>query len=179
MAETLLLSDLTNINPVPDSLTFCVTHKIIRIAANKYDTDPKRAGLLAIKYESDIIDYRKQYSFKWKVERNPTANCSSSDIVGEMFAATYNHNQNTVRLILCGLPSKKQIGDYVDVIQVEWSLRIKDCDELDFNNVALFAVGKEPIVYENDKQVLSTFDMDDYKEMDEFVFCVDVFAVGG
>ena len=89
LSESLLLSDLTG-NSNLDSLTLTVRHKIIRIVANKYDSDPKRAGSLAIKYESDIINYRKKYKLKWKVYRNPGSNCSSSDIIGEMFAGIYN-----------------------------------------------------------------------------------------
>ena len=177
---------MNNINP--NKLTFTVKHKILRISGVDYKRktpsfDPFDISSMMeaypvwtprmIKFESDIIGYRKKYSLQWKVSKDTISNHVCSDIMGEMFVGMYGVNDNAIFLILCGLPSKKQVGKYVDGIQAQFILNIKECD-LTYHNVATFKYGHHPHVIKDNSVSLSTFDMNDYEELNEFTFCLDI-----
>ena len=153
------MAQLNNINPT--ELTFSVQHKILRIAGK---------GKKII-YQSHVNHFKNQYKLEWKIERNDPNNIISSPIVGDMFNASYNRNDNSVILRLCGLSDKHEIDGY----QVQWPLNIKECN-LWYQNVSSFKFkAYDDWGYPKEAKLdIYTFDMGDYKEMDQFTFCVDV-----
>ena len=154
------MTDLNNQNP--SKLTFCVKHKILRIGGRKNRKE--------IIYQSHVENFRNEYKLKWKVNRNEMNNIIHSHIVGDIFGASYHRNDDMVRLRLCGLPEK---DTEIDGFQVEWKLNIKECD-LWYRNVSTFQFTKYPQISKDDTIDISTFDMDDFKEYDEFTFCMDI-----
>ena len=144
---------LNNLNP--SELTFNVKHKILRIEGQKNQ----------IIYQSNVEDCKTKYSIKWKVNRNDTNNIISSRVVKDIFVATYNRIHNEVKLTLCGLPRKKT---KIDGFQIQWTLFIKECD-LCYKNVTRFAFKQYPRISQDNFIDVSTFDMDDFKELDEFI----------
>ena len=166
----------------PKELTFTIKHKLIRIsyADEGHRPSPEyypvhRDWPKIIKYESGIIDYRRKYELKWTVSRDSISNRVWSDIVGEMFVAEYDMNLNRARLILCGLPSKEQVGTYIDGLQVYLTLNVKEC-RLFSHGTIVFEYGYDPSKITIDGQCLnlSHFDMNNYKELNEFTFCLDI-----
>lgn len=159
----------------PEELTFTVTHKILKIvqSVNNY---PARSKLKVL-YESEVVNYRKNYKLALKINKNDDRNYACSDIVGGMFAARYNFGQKTVKLLLCGLPSKNQVAgdDFVDGIEAQWTVHIKEAD-LWYHKVATFKYGYSPHIVKGVTISTDTFDMDedDYKDMDGFTFEIDV-----
>ena len=170
-----------------NELTFTVKLKVVRIYYDDGNIEPLQASIggmvlsmaenrwnpKMIKYESDVIDYRKKYSLQFVVRKDAVSSYICSDIIGGIFAGVYDVNDNAVCLTLCGLPSKRQVGKYVDGLQVEFILDIKECD-LTYHNVATFKYGHYPHVISDTYVILSTFDMNDYDDLDEFTFSMKI-----
>eukprot|EP01084_Bolivina_argentea_P208219 355091_1 len=169
--DIFLLNDIITQNP--NQLTFTVSMKILRIM-QEYNSIPY------IKYQSTVNDYKKYYKLYWKHNVISTLK-SYSDVTGEMFCASYTPSTATVRLILCGLPNKKQtdyVLSYINSFQVQWKVNVINMD-IQCNTVATIGFGEDdndysvvmvPLLNNNNNENENEIE----QKIDQYIFEVSV-----
>ena len=153
LQNTFTINDINSLNP--DQLTFTVRHKILQIWSLSAE----------IIYQPAIINYQKKYKLKATMKKNDFNRYTSSNIVKEMFCFEYDSNDNELILKLCGLPKK------LSKIDAVCKLMIKEID-LKFTDIFTdFGYGDHE---QSGSMELSGFDPNDYNEIDDFTFLVDI-----
>ena len=127
---------------------------------------------MKIIYESGVNNHRKNYKIKWKINKNNKNKRIWSDIIGDIFVASY-YNKNTknrVELILFGIPSKQQLGDYCAWMKIEWKLNIKECN-LSFRRRSTFDLTAYFMSNDNFTEIPSV-------NINEYTLCIDINILG-
>eukprot|EP01084_Bolivina_argentea_P122549 217157_1 len=128
--HTLSFTELTNTNP--NKLTFTVKIKILQIRGKDMLVHRGIGSAKHIKYCSEVMNYRKNYKFKWVLYPQQLTKFSThwlpkkriySDVLGDLFTLYYVPNSSAASLQICGLPNSK-----VSALNIKWTLIIDEAN---------------------------------------------------
>ena len=170
--DTLSFNELINQQPILNKLNIEVRIKIIRILkTEKYKK--------IVKYQSDIINYKHKYKFKWNL--NPSHLCRlhthfrakkpfSSKIIGDIFNVYYIPNQNKFKLQLLGLPNKEKI----DGLQVKWTIYIEELPDIKYSSISLLTFKSNSTSNTVSNLLIPSLTFDAFREMKYITFLIEI-----
>ena len=184
--DTLSLEHLQN--SINGNVVFLIKMTMVRIVSKVNGDDnysrlryprgvnsyyPSINVLNKIVYEMDPGPIPESYEIILKVNFNTNGTYIWSKIVNETFCAVYDKSHNRVAIIMCGLPSKNQVGQYLKGIVIQYDLVIVECGVKE-SHTARFEFDHYKVLGNEWFHTLHSFNRENFEELEEFTMKLKV-----